>query len=150
MARSKGDVKQPRKPRKSKSDKANQGAAPQPSPSSASGTSGKTPAPDDVRDLVETLAAYDDQKKEISDSSRETTADAIESKHFDPAALRWARMLYKSAKKDPEKFAISLPHFLSYLADLKLDEIADNSRGMLNDEKPPRITDADVVHSEMA
>ena len=140
---------EPRKPRKSKSDKANQGAAPQPSPSSASGTSGK-PAADDVVALVETLAAYDDQKKEIGDSSRETLAEAVESKHFDPAALRWARMLYKAAKKDPEKFAISLPHFLSYVDDLNLAQIADNSRGMLNDEKPPRITDADVVHSEMA
>jgi hypothetical protein len=114
------------------------------------GLEGKAPAPDEVRDLVETLAAYDDQKKALTEGAKETLDSAVEAKHFDKTALGWARTLYKRAKKDPEGFAVSLPHFLSYIDDLRLAQIADNSRGMLDDEKPPRITDADVVHSEAA
>ena len=112
----------------------------------------KKPAPDDVRQLVETLAAYDDQKKDIADGAKETLDAAVEERHFDKTALGWARTLYKKAVKDPEGFAVSLRHFLSYIEDLKLDQIADNSSGLSLDEKLPRISTADVevIHSDAA
>jgi hypothetical protein len=141
----KARARKPRGPNKAKGEK-----APAQSSQGSEATVGKQPAPEDVRDLVETLTAYDDKKQTLSEGARETLADAIEVKHIDRTALGWARTLYKKAQKDPESFAISFSHFLSYVEDLGLPRIADNSRGLALGDDPPHITGADVVHSEAA
>jgi uncharacterized protein (UPF0335 family) len=126
MARPKST--EPKKPRKARGPNKAKPEAAQAQPSQD--FDGKKPEPEQVRRLVRTLETLSEDQKSIGGTAREKFAKAVESQHFDAKALSWVRSMYRHAKKKPTEFAISLPHCLSYIADLGLDRIADEARGL--------------------
>jgi hypothetical protein len=152
MGRTKGSRNKPKDPTAAKPKRGRKAEA-QAKPSQSSADGSKKPASDQVVWLVNELENIDNKKGLFSASAKEIVDNAVENKHFDKKALAMVRSLKKLADKDPEAFAITLPHLLSYIDDLGLDKLADESREFaLDDEKPPRISNADleVVHSDAA
>jgi hypothetical protein len=124
MARTKGALG--KKPRKSKQETA--------SPATSSQSSGaaefKQPLPSEIVSLTAALDELDGDKKALTDSGKDWIDSLSETKGLDKKAFGWVRTIWKYVQKEPEKSAISIPHFLSYMVDLKIAETADANRGM--------------------
>ena len=124
MSRTKGALG--KKPRKSKQEAA--------SPATSSQSSGaaefKQPLPSEIVSLTAALDELDGDKKALTDSGKDWIDSLAELKGLDKKAFGWVRTIWKYVQKEPEKSAISLPHFLSYMADLKIAEAADAARGL--------------------
>ncbi len=127
--------KKPRKPLEVKA---------QPASSQSSGNAEfKKPLPSDIVDLVSELDILDEDKKNLADSGKEWIDRLAETKGLDKKAFAMVRALWKLGQKAPEKLAVTLPHLLSYIDDLKMAEIADSNRGLEINGEPNETTGAD-------
>jgi hypothetical protein len=127
MSRTKGALG--KKPRKARSEKAAQ--VTQPTSSQSSGAAEfKQPLPSEIVSLTAALDELDGDKKALTDSGKDWIDSLAELKGLDKKAFGWVRTIWKYMQKEPEKSAISIPHFLSYMADLKIAEAADAARGL--------------------
>jgi hypothetical protein len=129
-------------------------AQPQPSPASAGGGSViKLPAAGVVPKLVKSLESMGGDIREITSSMGEKVAKAVENQHVDKTALRWIRMVVKKMASQPKAGALSYNHFLYYLEELKISDLADAALGMDlgegeqagdGDDAPPAPTTTDA------
>jgi hypothetical protein len=137
MVRTKGALG--KKPRKSKQETA--------SPATSSQSSGaaefKQPLPSEIVSLTAALDELDGDKKALTDSGNDWIDSLAELKGLDKKAFGWVRTIWKYVQKEPEKSAISIPHFLSYMADLKIAEAADAARGLEINGEP---NEPDISH----
>ena len=90
----------------------------------------KKPNADQVVKLTKRLELLTTIAKARSAEVSEAIAKACESQHFDKTALSMVRKFYKLAKTNPEKFAVTFPHFLAYCDDLQLDKLANDAKRM--------------------
>jgi hypothetical protein len=86
--------------------------------------------PSEIVSLTAALDELDGDKKALTDSGKDWIDSLAELKGLDKKAFGWVRTIWKYVQKEPEKSAISIPHFLSYMADLKIAEAADAARGL--------------------
>lgn len=93
------------------------------------------PTKDQVIRLTKRLDTVATSADDIRSSKKDLLDKAIETQHFNRAALSAALAWRKRAKKDPEKFSVEFAHFLSYVDDLELDKLANDARGF--DLEPP-------------
>ena len=91
----------------------------------------KAPTTEQVTKLVRKLDNWDNERKTISDAARESISKARENQHLDPLALAIGRRLNKLTD---EKLAVTLPHLLRYIDDLKLEQRATQQMDMFEPE----------------
>jgi hypothetical protein len=130
----------PKRGRKSNAEKAAAKAAaeqsrpeaqPQPSPASAGGGSViKLPTAGVVPKLVKSLESMAGDIRQTTSEMGERVAKAVENQHVDKTALRWIRMVVKKMASQPKAGALSYNHFLYYLEELKISDLADAALGM--------------------
>jgi hypothetical protein len=89
----------------------------------------KKPTAAQVVNLVRRLESMAGEGRGITAQMGEMTAKAVENQHFDKKALSIARSLYRLAKNNPQKFAITFPHLLAYCDDLELNKLYTEARG---------------------
>jgi hypothetical protein len=99
--------------------------------------------PSEIVSLTAALDELDGDKKALTDSGKDWIDSLAETKGLDKKAFGWVRTIWKYVQKEPEKSAISVPHFLSYMADLKIAETADANRGMEINGEP---NEPDISH----
>jgi hypothetical protein len=123
-----------RRPGSKNKPRADKAPKPEASPVTSSQSSGaaefKQPLPSEIVSLTAALDELDGDKKALTDSGKDWIDSLSETKGLDKKAFGWVRTIWKYVQKEPEKSAISVPHFLSYMADLKIAETADANRGM--------------------
>lgn len=110
------------------------------SPSSATGTAAefKRPNSDQTRALAKKLDAIERASKGTREAKKDEIDKAVETQHFNKVALGKALDWRKRAQKNPAAYAIEFAHFLSYVDDFELGEIADQNRGLaINGENDP-------------
>jgi DNA polymerase III delta subunit len=100
------------------------------SPSSDAAQAFKKPSTNQVKALAKRMDSFATEAKESSDLKKEAISKAVETQHFNRAALSAAMAWRRRAKKDPVKFSTEFAHFLAYIDDLELDQIANESRGL--------------------
>jgi hypothetical protein len=146
-------------------DKTKQAEAPkaeaaqaQPSQGSGGGSVIKLPAQGVVPKLVKSLESMGGDIRELTSSMGEKVAKAVENQHVDKTALRWIRMVVKKMGSQPKAGALSYNHFLYYLEELKISEMADAALGMdlgegeqaTADEDEDEETDTETTDAEWA
>jgi hypothetical protein len=123
-----------RRPGSKNKPRADKAPKPEASPATSSQSSGaaefKKPVPSEIVSLTAALDELDGDKKALTDSGKDWIDSLSETKGLDKKAFGWVRTIWKYVQKEPEKSAISIPHFLSYMADLKIAEAADAARGL--------------------
>lgn len=139
MARPKKDGAAPKKrgrppkDRTAQTPKQEAAPQPQPSPASAGGSGGeviKLPAKGVVSKLVKSLDSMAGDIRQTTSEMGERVAKAVENQHVDKTALRWVRMVAKKMASQPKAGALSYNHFLAYLDELKISQLADEALGM--------------------
>ena len=105
-------------------------AQPASSPSSDANLEFKKPSSGQVETLAKRLDSIAREAKDLGETKKEIFDKAVETQHFNRTAISKALDWRKRAKKDPAKFSIEFAHFLSYVDDLKLGELANDNRGL--------------------
>ena len=123
-------VGRPKGSRNKKPHKSEAQASPVTSSQSSGAAQFKKPLPSDIVSLTAALDDLDGDKKALAESGKDWIDSLSETKGLDKKAFGWIRTIWKYVQKEPEKSAISVPHFLSYMADLKIAETVDAARGL--------------------
>jgi hypothetical protein len=142
MARTKGALgKAPKKPRKSRKTAEASQPESQPTSSQSSGAAEfKKPSPDALQKLVKQVCSRAADQKSLGMESKELIDKAAETQGLNKKAFGIVKALWKMGQDAPEKLAITLPHLLAYIDDLKLPEIADQNRGLpINGENDGQV-----------
>lgn len=119
-----------KKPRKNKTPKAQATA----SESSEAADKPKMPNENQAVALARRMDSFLTQSKELGETKKDVIDKAVETQHFNRAALGAALAWRRRAKKDPAKFSLEFSHFLFYVECLKLDQIANENRGLPLDD----------------
>jgi hypothetical protein len=133
MARPKGSKNKPKGEKVTTKTKAKAKPKARPAASASSEVveaSSKMPNKSQILGLAKRLDSYATQAKDLGESKKEMVDRAVETQHFNKAALGAALAWRRRAKKDPAKFSLEFAHFLAYIDDLELDRIANEARGL--------------------
>ena len=140
MARPKGSKNKPKDPNiapkarkvsaKPRAEKTKREAAKPPVSSPNSAVQFRKPNAEELLRLVKQVTARSAEQKNIGMASKELVDKLAETRGLDKKAFGIVRGLYRMSEDNPEKLAITLPHLLSYIDDLKLAEKADKARGL--------------------
>jgi hypothetical protein len=95
--------------------------------------------------LVKSLSSQQGDVRDITSAMAESIKKAQENKHVDKWALAQIRAFYRKFLSQPQAFAIGLNHFLAYLEEMDLANLADKAMGA--DLADPPREDGDDAHA---
>lgn len=130
--------KKPRKGGRSVTARA-EGEAATGAPQTDRTTTFRAPAADHVVKSVRKLESMAKNVQSASGEMGEFVNKLVENHHYDKKALGIVRNL---AKMPDERLAITLPHLLKYIDDLKLGERANAQASLIAEEIPDAAADA--------